>query len=110
MTSYQATDTQLTLIDWLAQQDARARGETFSEALDKSRLCRQAHQVVKAMESGGWHSLQELNEHVPGLQTSISARIREIRNFLHETSRGTIERKRHETIKGLHLYRMVLKC
>lgn len=31
------------------------------------------------MSDGNWHTLAELTDHVPGLTTSISARIRELR-------------------------------
>ena len=112
MTSLQSTDCQLSLADWLAQQDRRARGETFSEALDKSRLGRQAMALANAMSPGEWMTLQEIKDAgVPGMLTSISARVREVRCWLHETAGGTIERRRHPVslYSGLWQYRLVHK-
>ena len=108
MTTLQSTDTGASLFDWLARQDRRARGATFSEVLDKARLGKQALAVARVMQDQAWHTFDDLSKAgVPGMQTAISARIRELRQFLEQTGRGTIERER--VTAGLWHYRMILR-
>lgn len=112
MSSLQSTDVQLSLTDWLANQNAKARGETFDSALDKARLDNQSLCLIRVMRDGEWHTFASLQAAgVPGQQPSISARIREVRAWLRETARGTIERRRHPdtTKQGLWQYRMEIK-
>lgn len=108
MTSLQSSDVQLSLTDWLAEQDKRARRESFDEALDKARLDNQSLCLVRAMREGRWMTFAELQANgVPGQQPSISARIREVRQWMHETARGTISvRQRENAPRGLNEYRM----
>ena len=54
-------------------------GSTYDPALDGKRLTTQFQKVKAAMLSGRWFTLEELKEIAGGTDSSISARIRDLR-------------------------------
>lgn len=104
-----ALDVDDTLFDWREKRDARALGPTYNEKLDGDRLCRQAREVHQFLSDMEWHTLAEIGAHASGTQTAHSARVREIRAWLQETSRGTVERRRLPGAErsGIWQYRIV---
>lgn len=111
MTGYQSTDVDDDLLSWAAKRPAAARGESFSQALDKARLDKQCVAFARILkcdsgECSEWLTLEDFQSRGMTCQLqSVSARAREIRTFLQETYRGQIQHKRHPTIAGLYLYR-----
>lgn len=81
-----------------------AFGETYDPEQDGLRLNRQTKAVWHAMRRGDWITLPELREVAPGMDTSLSARIRQIRTWLVENGRGNVESKRGAN--GLWSYRI----
>lgn len=95
-------------LDLLAYADSKpdeAFGATYSPEADGLRMNVQLWAVWRAMRRGDWVTLPKLREYVPGMDTSISARIRQIRRWLEETGRGTVESER--ITGGLWQYRIV---
>jgi len=78
-------------------------GETIIPDEDNPRLGRQIERVFKAIKDGAWNSLASISKRTDSPESSVSARLRDLRKF--KFGSHTIERKRHET--GLHLYRLV---
>jgi len=78
-------------------------GETIVPEEDNPRLGKQIERVYKAVKDGMWHSLASIARKTGAPESSVSARLRDLR----KTKFGgyTIDRKRHET--GLHLYKLV---
>lgn len=82
-----------------------AFGATFNPRLDGGRLGEQVSAVWHAMRIGNWVTLPELRAVAPGMDTAISARIRQIRTWLRENDRGDVESERMQN--GLWRYRIV---
>lgn len=77
-------------------------GETFDAEHDQSRLTRQLDRVRALMSDGSWRTLGEIAAVVPGSETALSARLRDIRK-----SGLTVDRRRRGDAKrGLHEYRV----
>jgi hypothetical protein len=96
------------VLDWLKARNPRAFGPDYDPYADGWRLGNQALGVFNALKDGEWRTLPEIGERVAGLASSHSARIRNIRDWLQEAGRGTIERRQREgTRRGNIEYRMV---
>lgn len=78
-------------------------GETFDEERDGARLSRQLRLVRDAMASGGWFTLAQLARRVEASETSVSARLRDLRKPRYGAH--TIELQ--YAGQGVWLYRMV---
>lgn len=96
---------QMTIDGYLATKPKEARGVTC-EAQDVPRLNDQAMRVYRVMRFLGTHTLRQLSAITGDPEASISARIREIRAYLHEGDKGTIIRERVPNGNGLHTYSM----
>lgn len=98
---------QRTFDEVLAEKTAAQRGKTC-EAQDMPRLNEQAMRVYRVMKFLGTHTLAQLSAMTGDPEASISARLREIRAYLHEGNKGTIIRERVPAGNGLHTYSMRL--
>lgn len=98
---------QRTFDEVLAEKTPAQRGTTC-EAPDMSRLNEQAARVYKVMRFLGTHTLRQLSAMTGDPEASVSARLREIRAYLHEGNKGTIVRERVPNGNGLHTYRLHL--
>ena len=98
--------------DYLARKNPRARGELFEEVLDGARIKKQCRILARILrcastECGPWYTLEEMHDEgatcsLPGL----SARVRELRDFLQSTANGQIQwRQRASAARGLNEYR-----
>jgi hypothetical protein len=101
-----------TLFDWLANRDARARGETYMADKDGKRLDRSCHDLARILgcRSGfisAWMTLDELkNAGMTCMPQSISARIREVREWLQANADGQIQGQQREGApRGVSEYR-----
>ena len=72
------------------------------------RLNEQATRVYKVMRFLGTHTLRQLSAMTGDPEASVSARLREIRAYLHEGNKGTIVRERVPNGNGLHTYSLRL--
>ena len=81
-------------------------GSTYNPSLDHVRLTGLLQKVFRAMSDGNWHRLSELAYKCQGSEASVSARIRDLRKD--KFGAFQVDRKRHEKVKGLFLYRLVL--
>lgn len=82
-------------------------GSTYHPVKDHIRLTGLLHRVFSVMSDGNWHRLSELANKCEGSETSVSARIRDMRKD--KFGGFQVDRKRHATQKGLWLYRLVLE-
>lgn len=81
-------------------------GDTYNPTLDHVRLTGLLKRVYDVMADGNWHRLSELANRAKGSEASVSARVRDLRK---EKFGGfQVERKRHQTQKGIWLYRMII--
>jgi hypothetical protein len=78
-------------------------GETYEREIDYERLNTQAGDVWRAMMSGRWMTLAELERLTGHPQASISARLRDFRKTRFGAHR--VERLRFE--RGLFIYRLM---
>lgn len=78
-------------------------GETFDEELDGKRLGKQLKRVFLFFSSGDWFSLAELSQLTGAPESSVSARIRDLRKP--RFGGHTVERRRRTV--GTWEYRMV---
>lgn len=82
-------------------------GETYDVGEDYVRLSRQQLAVYEALTtSPGWWTLRELADAVGASETSVSARLRDLRKPKH--GGHTVERKRLEG--GLYAYRLLVNA
>jgi hypothetical protein len=96
------TGTQLNLLE---QPPAAPRfdGATYDHAQDSMRLRSQLQAVRAVMSDGQWHTIPELARKGRGSESSISARIRDMRK--EKFGGATVERRR--ITGGLYEYRLV---
>lgn len=80
-------------------------GETYKAEFDYDRLNRQQKAVYDVMKDGNWRTLRAISllTHCP--EASVSARLRDLRKP--RFGGLTIERKRHEIMPGVWMYRIV---
>lgn len=101
-------DEQQDLLDWIKVRPPAAFGPDFDPIAEGWRLGKQALGVFTALQSGAWKTLPEIGDTVAGLSSAHSARIRNIRDWLHQNNLGTIERRQREGApRGNIEYRMV---
>ena len=82
-------------------------GSTYEAVPDQSRLNAQLRRVVVAMRDGAWRTLGEIEGVTGDGQTSISARLRDLRKERFGVS--TVERRRRgDEGRGLFEYRLLL--
>ena len=104
----EATELRMTPIEtWIAMQSIGVRGAT-AEPIDVARLNEQTARVYAAVRDLRPWTLKSLAAKTGDPEASVSARLREIRRYLHEGSKGTILRERVEGGNGLHTYTMRL--
>jgi len=87
------------LFDWKPNQ--KFSGSTYHPVKDEARLERQLDRVRTLMNDGQWRTLSEIKLEVPGSETALSARLRDLRN----KELRTVQRER--IAGGLYRYRMV---
>lgn len=96
---------QLDLLAYMDTRPERAFGVTYDPVADGLRIGKQGLDIFRLMSDGKPWTLPALGQQVNGLSSSHSARIRQIREWLEATGRGTIESEPgHE---GLWTYRIV---
>lgn len=107
-----ALSVQYNLTDWLAERDARARGETYMADKDGKRLDRSCHDLARILRCTGpvcspWLTLEELKgAGMTCMPQSISARIREVREWLQSKAAGQIQgQQRANAPRGVSEYR-----
>ncbi len=79
-------------------------GQTYDEARDEPRLNQQHTSVLELMKDGRWRTLERISEVTGIKETSVSARLRDLRKVQHGSH--TVERE--HLGRGLWLYRVVL--
>ena len=82
----------------------RFDGTTFVQELDGARLESQLEKVFNFMQDGQWHTLAIIAAAVKAGESSVSARLRDLRKK--RFGEHTIER--HSLGEGLFMYRMIL--
>lgn len=81
-------------------------GSTFSPVLDGARLTSQLWHVRQLMSTGDWFALSTLAEGVNGTEAAVSARLRDLRKP--RFGGHHVEKRRHPSLRGVWLYRLVL--
>ncbi len=81
--------------------EAKFKGSTFSAKHDSARLETQLERVRTLMNDGNWRTLAEIKSEIPGTETALSARLRDLRNI----ESRCVQRER--IAGGLWKYRMV---
>jgi len=94
---------QITIEDYLATVPPAARGSTY-EPEDTHRLNAQGLDVYHYCRDLRAHTLAEISAGTGHPEASVSARLREIRRYLHEGNKGTVLRERVPGKNGLHTY------
>lgn len=79
-------------------------GKTYSPTLDHARLTGQLGAVYDVMKDGQWYALWQIQDRVKGSESSIGARIRDLRK--EKFGGHTVERKRKAG--GSWQYRLVV--
>ncbi len=80
-------------------------GETYDPDLDHVRLTGQLQRVYNVMKDSRWRTLNNISVLASGPESSIGARIRDLRKPKFGEYR--IDRKRDSINKGMFLYRLV---
>jgi DNA-binding Lrp family transcriptional regulator len=78
-------------------------GETYDRTRDQDRLLSQLDRVAKLMRDGQWRTLTNIAIEVDAPESSVSARLRDLRKG--KFGAYTIEREHVHS--GLHQYRML---
>ena len=81
-------------------------GDTYIPEKDRVRLSSQMMRVFKVMESGQWLTLAEISTQADAPESSVSARLRDLRK---DTFGGhTVERERLGGGGGTHKYKLIV--
>lgn len=88
------------------KKNSRFDGSTFEAEKDAERLGRQFVAVRDLMKDGKWRTLREISSITKGPETSISARLRDLRK--ERCGSFQVERRRASDT-GLHEYRVLPK-
>lgn len=80
-------------------------GDTYSPKEDGQRLAAQWYRVKKLMSDGHWRTLSDISRVTGDPESSISARLRDLRK--EKFGGHTVERKRSSG--GTHMYRLILE-
>ncbi len=82
-------------------------GETYDAPLDENRLSRQLDRVRNLMLDGKWRTLFEIEQATGAPETSVSARLRDLRKI--RFGNYCVERRRRGLPHlGLHEYRVTI--
>ena len=82
----------------------RFDGETYNHQEDNKRLSKQYDRVFRYMNDGQWHTLSEISGNLNIPESSVSARIRDMRK--ERFGRHSIDK--HRKSKGLWEYRLMV--
>lgn len=95
----------------LPKPPPRHDGETFDVDKDGARLNTALARVYQVMRDGDWWTLKDLSIAVGCSESSVGARLRDLRKerFKRDFPNNGVERMRSEESDGLWLYRMKLK-
>jgi len=85
--------------------DPHFDGDTYDPDLDKVRLTGQSKRVYNVMKDGRWRTLNNISMLANGPESSIGARIRDLRKP--KFGKYQVDRKRDSINKGMFLYRLV---
>ena len=77
-------------------------GETYDRQQDGKRLLSLLERVKSIMLPGNWRTLKELKDQTGGTESSVSARLRDLR----KDKFGGYEIERKRIVGGLHAYRL----
>lgn len=94
---------QLTIFDAISRA-ARYDGDTIDSARDNARLDRQLRRVSDLMADGRWRTLQQISEATGDPESSVSARLRDLR----KPRWGNRNVERRYVKRGLFEYRVVV--
>lgn len=83
---------------------AQFDGSTYIPTIDHKRLTGQLKRVYDVMSDGNWHRLSELSARCEAPESSVGARIRDMRK--EKFGAHKVDRRRHLTIPGLWLYKL----
>jgi len=78
-------------------------GVTYDPAQDQERLGEQMCRVLEACLDGGWHTLADLSQKTGDPESSVSARLRDVRK---KWGKDAMESKRLKEGKGTWIYRV----
>lgn len=83
-------------------------GETFDEDLDLARITHLLHRVKYLMLDGQWRTFAEIKKAVGGSESSISARLRDLRKSRY--GGWTVNRRRRgDEKRGLYEYQVAVR-
>lgn len=88
----------------MTQSELTFDGETFEHDRDSVRLSRQLYSVLDLMRDGKWRTLREIATKTNNPESSISARLRDLRKP--RFGAHTVERE--YVNQGLYRYRLIL--
>lgn len=91
----------MTELATLPQRD----GQTYDHARDGARLASQQNRVLALMRDGRWRTLAEIALYTRDPESSVSARLRDLRKP--KFGGHTVEREYVES--GLHRYRVLVR-
>lgn len=80
-------------------------GATFDSQRDGARLTNQHHRVLALMRDGKWRTLAEISLYTRDPESSVSARLRDLRKP--KFGGHTVEREYVQS--GLHRYRVLVR-
>lgn len=82
-------------------------GSTFDPVMDGPRLGTQLRRVFDLMADGNWRTLADIANVVPGKETALSARLRDLRRPEH--GGHTVEHRRVDGMPGVWEYRVIVR-
>ena len=94
------------LFSWEPPPQIAFDGATYSAEDDHMRLRGQLQRVHTLMSDGRWRTLEDIRFIVGGSESSISARLRDLRKAQY----GSREIQRERVSGGLYRYRLVVTC
>lgn len=80
-------------------------GETYDYQRDGARLHKQLQRVYELMRDGEWRTLDEISHLTGDPQSSVSARLRDLRKERH----GAHDVERRYVRRGLYVYRVLVR-
>ncbi len=86
----------------MRETDGHRDGETYEPERDLVRLNKQCGSVFDLMQDGRWRTLKQISEACQAPETSVSARLRDLR----KTKFGMWNVERRRVSQGLHEYRV----
>jgi len=98
---------QLDLLAFIDSKPPRAFGLTYDPVRDGLKIGKQGLEIFRLLSDGQPWTLPQIGKYVAGLSSSHSARIRQLREWLEESGRGTIESYPPEVERGLWSYQII---